>query len=60
MLPAGAPAWRRKSGSGRAPDRAGVGMFLAPLVSRFTTVLTVEPEPASFVHDGWNLFPQSL
>lgn len=33
----------------RAQDRAGVGAFLAPLVSRFTTVLTVEPEPASFV-----------
>jgi ATPase family protein associated with various cellular activities (AAA) len=34
----------------RAQDRAGVGTFLAPLVSRFTTVLTVEPEPVSFVH----------
>jgi hypothetical protein len=36
--------------SNRAQDRAGVGMFLAPLVSRFTTVLTVEPEPVSFVN----------
>jgi hypothetical protein len=34
----------------RAQDRAGVGTFLAPLVSRFTTVLTIEPEPVSFVH----------
>ena len=34
----------------RAQDRAGVGTFLAPLISRFTTVLTVEPEPVSFVH----------
>jgi hypothetical protein len=33
----------------RAQDRAGVGAFLAPLVSRFATVLTVEPEPVSFV-----------
>src|SRR5436305_10415198 len=33
----------------RAQDRAGVGAFLAPLVSRFATVLTVEPEPISFV-----------
>jgi len=43
----------------RAQDRAGVGTFLAPLVSRFTTVLTVEPEPVSFVqwairHGGFN------
>lgn len=36
--------------SNRAQDRAGVGVFLAPLVSRFTTVLTIEPEPISFVH----------
>jgi dynein-related subfamily AAA family protein len=36
--------------SNRAQDRAGVGTFLAPLVSRFTTVLSVEPEPVSFVH----------
>ncbi len=36
--------------SNRPQDRAGVGMFLAPLVSRFTTVLTVEPEPVSFVN----------
>jgi hypothetical protein len=34
----------------RAQDRAGVGLFLAPLLSRFATVLTVEPEPVSFVH----------
>jgi hypothetical protein len=34
----------------RAQDRAGVGCFLAPLVSRFTTVLEIEPEPVSFVH----------
>jgi hypothetical protein len=45
--------------SNRAQDRAGVGMFLAPLVSRFTTVLTIEPEPVSFVnwairHGGFN------
>ncbi|HEX7213659.1 MAG TPA: ATP-binding protein [Methylomirabilota bacterium] len=33
----------------RAEDRAGVGAFLAPLVSRFTTVLTVCPEAKSFV-----------
>jgi hypothetical protein len=33
----------------RAQDRAGVGTFLAPLLSRFATVLTVEPEPVSFV-----------
>jgi hypothetical protein len=33
----------------RAQDRAGVGAFLAPLVSRFATVLTIEPEPVSFV-----------
>jgi ATPase family associated with various cellular activities (AAA) len=35
--------------SNRAEDRAGVGTFLAPLVSRFATVLTVRPEPLSFV-----------
>jgi hypothetical protein len=35
--------------SNRPQDRAGVGPFLAPLVSRFATVLTVEPEPVSFV-----------
>jgi hypothetical protein len=36
--------------SNRPKDRAGVGTFLAPLVRRFTTVLTIEPEPVSFVH----------
>jgi hypothetical protein len=36
--------------SNRAQDRAGVGTFLAPLVGRFTTVLTIEPEPVSFVN----------
>jgi ATPase family associated with various cellular activities (AAA) len=36
--------------SNRPQDRAGVGAFLAPLVSRFVTVLTIEPEPVSFVH----------
>lgn len=45
--------------SNRPQDRAGVGTFLAPLVSRFTTVLTIEPEPVSFVnwairHGGFN------
>jgi hypothetical protein len=35
--------------SNRAQDRAGVGAFLAPLVSRFASVLTVDPEPVSFV-----------
>jgi hypothetical protein len=35
--------------SNRPQDRAGVGAFLAPLVSRFVTVLTLEPEPISFV-----------
>jgi hypothetical protein len=35
--------------SNRTQDRAGVGAFLAPLVSRFTSVLTIEPEPVSFV-----------
>ena len=34
----------------RAQDRAGVGTFLSPLISRFTTVVTVEPEPVSFVN----------
>lgn len=35
--------------SNRPQDRAGVGAFLAPLVSRFVSVLTIEPEPVSFV-----------
>ena len=34
----------------RPKDRAGVGCFLAPLLGRFTTVLSLEPEPVSFVH----------
>jgi MoxR-like ATPase len=33
----------------RAQDRAGVGAFLAPLVSRFTTVLTIQPDARTFV-----------
>jgi hypothetical protein len=33
----------------RPQDRAGVGTFLAPLVSRFTTVLAIEPDPLAFV-----------
>jgi predicted kinase len=36
--------------SNRLHDRAGVGTLLAPLLSRFSTVLTVEPDPVSFVH----------
>jgi hypothetical protein len=45
--------------SNRPKDRAGVGTFLAPLVRRFTTVLTLEPEAVSFVnwailHGGFN------
>lgn len=36
--------------SNRTQDRAGVGTFLAPLVGRFTTVLTIEPEAVSFVN----------
>src|ERR1700687_682204 len=32
-----------------AQDPPAVGIFPPPLVPRFTTVLTVEPEPASFV-----------
>ncbi len=35
--------------SNRAQDRAGVGAFLSPLIGRFLTVLTVEPEPVAFV-----------
>jgi hypothetical protein len=34
----------------RAHDRAGVGCFLAPLLSRFACVLEIVPDPASFVH----------
>jgi hypothetical protein len=34
----------------RAQDRAGVGCFLAPLLSRFACVLEIVPEPVSFVH----------
>jgi hypothetical protein len=34
----------------RPQDRAGVGAFLAPLVSRFTTVLPLEPDAVTFVN----------
>jgi ATPase family associated with various cellular activities (AAA) len=34
----------------RPHDRAGVSALLAPLLSRFTTVLAIEPEPIAFVH----------
>ncbi|MDP9121885.1 MAG: ATP-binding protein [Acidobacteriota bacterium] len=37
----------------RAEDRAGVRQFLAPLLSRFATILPLEPDVPSFVH--WSI-----